>query len=572
MSAPIAPLFMEFPGEPPIPYSQWKFMAKTAISCKELHISRLNAFGSQEASPPVGGAQQAHTYDDSEKNMDLFNCLGTEGQRRYMGTSDFQNFKKPNDSFFKILDALFDMPRSRLIALQKFRHRFQGSDETAALFATELRALARDCKFEGDNFENREIADTLVLNCVDKGVQQKLFALSMKHNQKLTVEQVLTLMQTEESSKQDVQTLSSSAKLAAASIHPREGMGNLSALKSTGSTSASRSASPTRSSGAQPSAQTSASGTCHRCGKAGHRGSSPTCPARHSRCRKCSKIGHWDSVCRSASSILSAPCLTVSSRAGQFLTVDLHLQTLNGFPQRRAPSFHFVADTGAQVNTIRVSDFRSHFKRVPLMRTRSKIKGFCTNSKPVAPLGLVKLRSAYSHSNSAELQFFIVPNNCPSLLGLSALSQLGLQLDTVNRRVFSHSSPSSPRPEPAQHFCTFSNRGATATPPNTTVSPSKSAVSQQQSKFENRAKTSRATNFRLSSAEVNSKSRSSSKKPHCSVHKGHSTSLPTASDSGSMTIDKDTSNTSRTASRRSSHPGPPWRRRRPIPPSTVREP
>ena len=129
MSAPIAPLFMEHPGEPQIPYSQWKFMAKMEIACKELHIACLNVTGSQDTSTSAtgGGAQQAlHTYADLEKNMDLFKCLGTEGQRRYMGTSDYDNFKKPHGKFFKILDALFDTPKNRLIALQKFQHRFQG--------------------------------------------------------------------------------------------------------------------------------------------------------------------------------------------------------------------------------------------------------------------------------------------------------------------------------------------------------------------------------------------------------------------------------------------------------------
>ena len=72
--------FLQFPGEPTIPYDQWKSSVQAAILQKEFHVQRLPP---KEILDAAGErAQQAHAYSDEEKNVDVFVVLGIEGQRR----------------------------------------------------------------------------------------------------------------------------------------------------------------------------------------------------------------------------------------------------------------------------------------------------------------------------------------------------------------------------------------------------------------------------------------------------------------------------------------------------------
>ncbi|MCP3668267.1 MAG: hypothetical protein GY696_38230, partial [Gammaproteobacteria bacterium] len=103
--------------------------------------------------------------------------------------------------FVQVLDGLFHTPINRLIALRNFRHRMQFKDESANAFSAELCSLAKHCSFPDAATENSEIADTLIVNCFDSEVQQKLFAQSTTRNQRLTIDEVLQIMQAEESAK-----------------------------------------------------------------------------------------------------------------------------------------------------------------------------------------------------------------------------------------------------------------------------------------------------------------------------------------------------------------------------------
>ena len=135
--------FLPFPGEPTTSYELWKTSVQAAILQKGFHIQRLPP---KDIISAAGvRAQQAHDYSDYEKNIDVFMVLGLEGQRRYHGTPQASNFNRSHAEFWKVIDSLFEIPVSRHIALCKFRQRFQKEGESALLFASELRSLARFC-------------------------------------------------------------------------------------------------------------------------------------------------------------------------------------------------------------------------------------------------------------------------------------------------------------------------------------------------------------------------------------------------------------------------------------------
>ena len=61
--------FLPTPGEPPVPYEQWKSTACACILTKDFHLKRLPTGRPQ---PGEQGAQQASVYSDTEEFGPIF--------------------------------------------------------------------------------------------------------------------------------------------------------------------------------------------------------------------------------------------------------------------------------------------------------------------------------------------------------------------------------------------------------------------------------------------------------------------------------------------------------------------
>ncbi len=175
--------FLPFPGKPPVLWNLWKNSIIVYRMRRECHLQRLqrpapipqiedgNAGAAQQAAPPVA-------YSDREKNLDLFDCLGAEGQRLFYGTPNSQDYARDPDVVMTVCDGLFREEINVLIATKHFRDRYQKSDETADAFLAELRLLAREANFEQKfvGLETHELRIALIPHCRDKDLQQKLLA------------------------------------------------------------------------------------------------------------------------------------------------------------------------------------------------------------------------------------------------------------------------------------------------------------------------------------------------------------------------------------------------------------
>ncbi|MCP3662877.1 MAG: hypothetical protein GY696_10330, partial [Gammaproteobacteria bacterium] len=85
--------YLPSPGQPPIPWRQWKVSFAVYQMKKEIHLERLQRAhpdGAEEAA----AVQQPAAYSDREKNLALFSCLGAGGQRLFHGTEDSANFDR----------------------------------------------------------------------------------------------------------------------------------------------------------------------------------------------------------------------------------------------------------------------------------------------------------------------------------------------------------------------------------------------------------------------------------------------------------------------------------------------
>ena len=81
------PLFLPTPGNPPIPWPEWKLNWSAYLQKRQFQIERLSG---PTGTPTVPGtqAQQAFSYSDAEKNAELVLRLGAEGRRLFHGATE----------------------------------------------------------------------------------------------------------------------------------------------------------------------------------------------------------------------------------------------------------------------------------------------------------------------------------------------------------------------------------------------------------------------------------------------------------------------------------------------------
>ena len=162
-------------------------------------------------------------------------------------------------------------------------------------------------------------------------------------------------------------------------------------------------------------------GTCTRCGKSPH--DRQSCPARDAVCRKCSKRGHFQAVCRS------------SARVGEIHQVDPPEAFLGGVDTQGTPDnpwrlslmlngtpTEFEINTGAEVTAIS-KERHEKIGSPPLSRPSQTLKGPSDYSLPVTGCftGLLK-----RGSQEVQQQIYVVRNLRRQLLGRPAIEALEL--------------------------------------------------------------------------------------------------------------------------------------------------
>ncbi len=193
--------FKPTPGEPEIPWESWEVSFSAYTRGRSFHLERMqrrlppNADAAADQQPALPPA-----YSDEEKNIDLYMALGQEGQRMFQGTADSSNWNRPHDVVLGICRDLFRTRVNKVIALRDFRARLQNKNESVEEFVSELRSLARTCRFGTVATEDQEIAYVLMINCCDSQTQRNLFA----SHEESTLAQILAFMKAEESAKKNV--------------------------------------------------------------------------------------------------------------------------------------------------------------------------------------------------------------------------------------------------------------------------------------------------------------------------------------------------------------------------------
>lgn len=168
------------------------------------------------------------------------------------------------------------------------RHLFKNTiihpGESVSQYFTRLKTVVKDCDFGGD--ENNQIRDQILFHCQSDYLQRRLLEVG----DDLTLEKTLDLARDCEQVEQ-----------------------RLSALRGNNSSSTSETANYTRSSTSSSSgrhttqkqqkhhaesSKTSKKRQCYRCGREGHFGRDPECPARGKECTKCHLKDHFANMCK----------------------------------------------------------------------------------------------------------------------------------------------------------------------------------------------------------------------------------------------------------------------------------
>ena len=364
------PAFLSHPGDPEIPWAQWKITWTAYVTKREIHLNRqLNLASSRNETPGAGTAaqrppaQQAGAYSDSEKNLDLYMSLGAEGMRLFNGTENATDWERPHKTVLEVCEKLFRRSTNRLLALYQFRNHKQQRGEEARKFEAELRNLARNCDFENAETERREIADALIINCYSDELRQQLF----KDFKKPSPEEVLEAMERFEASKRDVKELKQEAtgRSVASADKPRYAKASKTAQRHASKPQQNR-----QNNGKQNLARDSNRPLyCYGCGQNDHLHGSDHCPARGKRCSVCGNYNHFDSVCKQRQKAnkkqhsLIAEKSTASNSTQQEesrVRCKLQLQPISG-RSRKKITLSFLADSGAEASTITRSEYQRFF-------------------------------------------------------------------------------------------------------------------------------------------------------------------------------------------------------------------
>ena len=298
-----------------------------------------------------------------------------------------------------------------------FRSMEQMENETVAQFVMRLRHVAKDCDY-GEQTDN-QIRDQVVHKCKSDSLRRKL----LEKGKNLTLTKTLELAATFETVQQQFEAMKvNNGKINKVNEFPHKGK-------------------PSGKVGQSSPSQTAKE--CYRCGRTGHFGREPQCPARGKTCNKCGKQDHFAGKCKTK----VPPKQQQTHRGNQRNKSNIrHVQTE---PEDSDEEYAFsvtsssdaqkinvivggrpvnmIIDSGASTNVINHSlwdKLKSEKVKCTSKKCNKKLYAY-GNSKPLEVLG--SFRAATSTNNKeVNAEFIVIKGTGEPLLGRDTAIQLGV--------------------------------------------------------------------------------------------------------------------------------------------------
>ena len=378
----------------------------------------------------------ANAIDDDKKVATLLTLLGPQTYKLLADLlSPAKPKSKPLADLEKVLSDHFAPKPLEIAERYRFHKRDQQPGESVSSYVAELRRLARQCNF-GDNLETT-LRDRFVCGLHSVSVCKALL------------------------SEKDLTLTTASAKATSLEVASRDASELAGGGRSVTSVNVLRTSARSHpgAKGTHPSKRRT---SCHRCGDAGHIGS--TCPHLQAQCEYCGKIGHLRKVCYrflaagSASHTSSSAynykggrkpvnslevCLSsddydeyadlavlttvpiLQSTTKMLVPKPIMIEvSLNGF------NTSLQVDTGAAASVLPASLYHQFLSALPLQDAALVLQTY--TGEQVKPLGQLALTVSYN-SQLVEHQFLVLDAPGPALCGRDLLDKLRLDWAEIFR-------------------------------------------------------------------------------------------------------------------------------------------
>ena len=240
----------------------------------------------------------------------------TEGGRRRILSSGYKVH-----TYWDLLDEEFKPKGSKLISIIELWTRSKQGDKSLNQWLTQVYNLVNICKYPEDSTD-RIIRDVLIVGCNSNHARDKI----IRQGEAITLNQVIEILQTEESTHSTMQQIQDYQKKSTASIH-YQSYDSRSKKSKTPSNAQNSSSSPTGSTGSKRK--------CFRCGEPFSKQHMKECRAQNVTCNGCGIKGHLKKCCKKSGNFPKD-----SNRQKQSSSTDPgRMNIANAVPQLEADFF-----------------------------------------------------------------------------------------------------------------------------------------------------------------------------------------------------------------------------------------
>lgn len=347
-------------------------------------------------------------------------CVGSAAHSvfrtfKFEDAGDTSDIEKIIDAFQKHCVGEANVTYERYI----FHQRVQQIGENFDDFVADLRKLARTCEFA--QLEDSLIRDRIVIGIRDEPTRRRLLQVK-----KLSLGDAVDACKASEATSRRLKTMSGAGQIEALRHTPSPSRGRRSSFKPTDRTTGREQSSGQR---------------CSYCGRQ-HGGPKESCAAYGHRCRKCSKLHHFESVCKSSAPSASGgkPQQRVVWQIDDDEAIDYddfegdELMALHSTDTQRAychlnvdgRSVYFLLDCGATANILPLKDAAAINPKLTNIRpAETRLRMF--DNTELRTLGM--LSAIVQHPLSGKrrrMEFYVAETHGRAILGIDACIDMNL--------------------------------------------------------------------------------------------------------------------------------------------------
>lgn len=357
---------------------------------------------------------------EEEKCSYLMIWVGDKGRDIYNTWSLTAEEKKKLETYYNKYEAHVEPKSNVVFTRYKFNERVQGENESFDQYITELKLLARHCRYTD---QDDMIRDRIVFGCKSVKVREEL----IKQGSELTLQKAIDIARTQEISQAQLKSMAGAEQVNNIRRQEDKKRNTKERLPGKMKTPEAKQSKSTRSS----------ANTRKPCSRCGNRHEYNKCPAYGKECLKCKKPNHFAKMCQSSDvhnideesdddyedieEDFYAGCIDKITQT-QVNTVnfaDEWTETL----QINQQSCKVQLDTGSMCNIISTNGLKKLKVQQPMQKANSRLRTF--SGHVIHPIGKVQLKCHHKRQDY-WLEFQVIEQDAQTIIGAQSCKRLGL--------------------------------------------------------------------------------------------------------------------------------------------------